>query len=198
MFLQIIQGKVHDADLLRRQLDEWRTTIKPHAAGYLGSTSGMTDDGDMVAVIRFESEEAARANERRPEQDAWAQQMAKAYEGEMSFTDCNAVDTFLAGGSDKAGFVQIMRGRAVDPEKMRASASQMEADLADARPDLIGGVVGWHGDREFTQVAYFTSEAEARKAETESQGDAANDEWTAMIDGEMSFIDLRSPEYDSA
>ena len=198
MFLQIMQGKLRDQQLHEQLLDEWRAAIKPGATGYLGSTSGVTADGDAIAVIRFASEDEARANAHRPEQDAWWQKMSQNFDGDVSFTDCSEVDTFLAGGSDDAGFVQIMRGRAVDPANMRESASHMEDELAKARPDLLGGVVGWHGDREFTQVAYFISEEAARKGETESQGDAGADEWAAMIDGEMTFVDLREPQFDSA
>ena len=56
-----------------------------------------------------------------------------------------------------AGFVQIMRGRAVDPDAMRVTSTEMEKELSEARPDIMGGIVGFHGDREFIQAIYFTS-----------------------------------------
>ena len=68
MFVQVIQGKLKDADLLNRQVERWRKEIKPGAKGYLGSTSGNTADGRSIAVIRFESEADARANGERAEQ----------------------------------------------------------------------------------------------------------------------------------
>src|SRR4051794_38537138 len=71
MFIQIIQGKVSDADHLRRQLERWRKEIKPGAKGYLGHTGGVTADGRTIAMVRFESEADAKANSDRPEQGAW-------------------------------------------------------------------------------------------------------------------------------
>jgi hypothetical protein len=62
----------------------------------------------------------------------------------------------------------------------------------------VGVVVGWHGDREFTQAVYFSSEDEARKAEAVEgdSDDAADDDWRALIDGELTFIDLHEPMFD--
>ena len=37
---------------------------------------------------------------------------AATFDDDITFTDCPDVDTFGAGGSDDAGFVQIMFGRA--------------------------------------------------------------------------------------
>jgi hypothetical protein len=196
MFLQIMQGKVRDPELLTQQMDLWRREFKDGAVGFLGATSGFTDDGQFVALARFESEAAAKENSTLPEQNAWWEKFASAFEGEMSFTDCTEVDIFLAGGSDAAKFVQIMHGRAVDPAAMRRDSAEMEKDLAAARPDLIGGIVGWHGDREFTQAVYFVDEESARQGEAETTDDEGAEEWAAMIEGDLSFIDLHDPMYD--
>jgi hypothetical protein len=196
MFLQIMQGKVRDAELLKQQMDLWRRDFKDGAVGFLGSTSGFTGDGQFVALARFESEAAAKENSNIPEQNAWWEKFASAFDGEMSFTDCTEVDVFLAGGSDAAGFVQIMRGRAVDPDAMRRDSAEMEKGLSEARPDVIGGIVGWHGDREFTQAVYFVDEESARKGEAEATDSEGAEEWAAMIEGDVSFVDLPDPFYD--
>jgi hypothetical protein len=196
MFVQIIQGKVGDAELLRRQSDRWGEELKPGAVGYLGSTRGVTPDGVAVFVARFESPEAARANSERPEQGAWWEQMAPAFDGEVTFHDCADVDLMFGGGSDMAGFVQIMQGKAVDPAAMRTAGRAMEDDLKAMRSDILGGIIAWHGDRDFTQVMYFTSEDDARKGESGMQDDAQAADWQAMLDGPISFLDLPDPEYD--
>jgi hypothetical protein len=193
MFVQIMQGKVKDAELLRKQWDVWERDCKPNAIGFLGATSGIDDNGNFIAIARFESEEAARKNSDRPEQGEWWESMTAAFDGDVEFTDCTEVDAMLGGGSDNAGFVQIMHGRAVDPDKMRGTAEQMEKELQKARPDILGGLAAWHGDREFTQVIYFTSEEAARKGEEQMSDDPTADEWDNMIDGEITFIDLREP-----
>ena len=87
MFVQVIEGKLKDQDLLTRQLERWRKEIKPGAKGYLGSTGGATADGRSIAVVRFESEAAARANSERAEQGAWWNETSKAFDGEPNFTE---------------------------------------------------------------------------------------------------------------
>src|SRR3954453_23605832 len=162
MFIQVIQGKVQDQDHVRRQMERWRTELKPGAKGYLGTTSGVTADGRSIAMVRFESEADAVANSQRPEQGAWWNEMSKAYEGEVVFHECREVDVALGGGSAAAAFVQVIQGRARDEAVMRREAPAIEATLRERRPDLLGIVVGWHGDGSFTEAAYFTSEQAAR------------------------------------
>jgi hypothetical protein len=48
MFVQVIQGHVSDAALVRAQLDRWAQEVAPGAVGWLGSTSGVTDDGTLI------------------------------------------------------------------------------------------------------------------------------------------------------
>lgn len=196
MFVQIIQGKVRDRDLLERQAAVWQQQIRPGAQGYLGTTRGVTADGTAIVIARFESQDAARANSERPEQTAWWEATAPAFDGEVTFHDCSDVDVMFDGGSDMAGFVQVMEGRAVDPAAMRAAGQSMEGDLRASRPDILGGIVAWHGDRDFTQVVYFTSEDDARKGESTMEDDADTAQWQSMIDGPMSFLDLRKPLFD--
>src|SRR3954467_4776094 len=98
MFVQVIEGKLKDPDLLQRQLERWRKEIKPGAKGYLGSTSGVTGDGASIAVVRFESEANARANSERPEQGAWWNETSKAFDGEPNFTESSDTELLFGGG----------------------------------------------------------------------------------------------------
>src|ERR1700738_3462471 len=102
MFVQIIQGRTKDATGLRRQMERWLKDVRPGAKGWLGTTSGVVggvNAGETIAIVRFESEEAAKANSARPEQGAWWNEMEKYFDGEVTFHDCREVDTFRAGGS---------------------------------------------------------------------------------------------------
>ena len=165
MFVQIIEGQVRDRDGLRGQVDRWMTDLAPGATGWLGATAGVGDDNAFVAAIRFESEEAARANSERPEQGAWWEETKGFIEGDARFADCRDVDTLPGrNGSDDAGFVQFIQGRA-DRDQMVAAADGLAEFLGRVRPDVIGEYVAWEGGGKFTQVVYFTTEAEARQAE---------------------------------
>ncbi len=196
MFIQVIQGKVKDPGLLRRQLELWRREIKPGASGYLGSTGGVTSDGRSITLVRFESEQAARANGERAEQGAWWTETAKAFDGGVTFHDCREVDTILGGGSNDARFVQVMDGRARDQDQMRSRRQEFEPRLRERRPDILGMVAAWHGDGGFTQAVYFVSEQAAREREKETQQDDLRREFMSLIEGQPTFFDLTEPDLD--
>jgi hypothetical protein len=69
------------------------------------------------------------------------------------------------GGSDDAGFVQVMRGRVADVDRERATAREFSQMPNNYRPDIIGGVEGLKDDGTFVMAMNFTSEAEARGRE---------------------------------
>ena len=194
MFVQVIQGRVSDKAGLKANFDRWPEEVGPGADGFLGATAGVTEDGEFVAIARFETEEAARANSNRPEQDAWAKEVASYFAGEQTFIDCPQVDVFLGGGSDDAGFVQVMQGRA-DREQLAGQAAEMEEALRLMRPDVLGGYMAWHGDGRFTQAVYFTSEAEAREGESRevpAEAAAQRDEMLSNFQVDR-YIDLKDP-----
>ena len=195
MFVQVMEGRVSDVDGLRAQVERWRADLAPGAKGYLGTTAGPTADGNFIAVVRFESEEAAQANSDRPEQGEWWGETASKFDGEVTFTNCPEVDTFGAGGSDDAGFVQVIKGRA-DRAVLAPAAAETEELLQRTRPDVIGGIVAWPGDGTFIQTVYFTSEDEARANEKrEPATDEEREAWERMA-GLMqmdAFIDISDP-----
>lgn len=198
MFIQIIQGKVHDAELWKRQGERWMRELKPGAEGYLGYTGGLTPDGRSIELARFESAEAARANSSRAEQDAWWNETAKAYDGEPTFHDCTDITTMFGGGSNDAGFVQVIQGRTKDRQAMQEMAGpELEAELRRERPDILGMVFAWHGDSaDFTQVVYFRNEQETRSQEAASASSETRERYMSMFDGEPRFYDLPDPLID--
>jgi hypothetical protein len=196
MFIQVFQVPLRDAELWSRQVGEWRRQIRPKTTGFLGFTSGVTAEDYMITLARFRSEEAAKVDNDLPEQGAWFEASSNAFDGEVTFHDCREVDTLLDGGSDDAGFVQIMQGRAKDQQHMRGQMKTMEGDLRNIRPDLIGATMAWHGDGGFTQAAYFTSEQEARKNEQNMARSPVYEQFLGFIDGDMTFYDLSSPEFE--
>jgi len=195
MFVQVMEGRVTDVEGLKAQIERWRAELAPGARGFLGTTAGATADGNFVALVRFESEEAARANSDRPEQGEWWAATSGFYDGDVTFTNCPDVDTFGAGGSDDAGFVQVMKGRA-DRAALQEVAREMEAALQRSRPDVLGGTVAWPGDGTFIQTVYFSSEAEARANEKrESATDEEREAWErigSVMQVEV-FIDITDP-----
>jgi hypothetical protein len=195
MFVQVIQGKVSDPAGLRKQFDRWRQEVGPGAPGWLGATAGVTDDRQFIAVARFESEESARKNSERPEQGKWFEETSSYFDGSPTFHDCTDVQTWLGGGSDDAGFVQVIQGRVRDVGRMKELIEASEADLRQNRTAVIGGLVAYHGDGGFTQTVYFTSESEAREQESSrpAEADERIQELRSLSEGEPTYLDLRDP-----
>lgn len=194
MFVQMIEGQVADRDGLSRQLDRWDAELRPGAEGFLGSTMGVTDDGYLLALVRFESAAAARGNSNRPEQGQWWAETERCFDGEVTFTDCNEVETFMGGGSDDAGFVQVMRSSQVDRDRLRQMDEAFEKHQS-FRPDVIGGIRLWTGADSCTDVVYFTSEAEAREGEKKDpppELSAVMGEFQDLMSN-VQFFDLREP-----
>jgi hypothetical protein len=194
MFIQVMQGRTSDAAGLRRQMDRWNDELRSGAAGFLGTTAGVSDDGRFVAFARFESPDAARRNSGRAEQGAWWEETAKYFDGEVEFHDCEEVDTLLGGGSNDARFVQIITGRTSRRDELVALEQEVVSDLGNLRPELIGSVRGWDGDR-FFEAAYFTDEAAAREGESAELPDdvaSAFEQYNSLMEG-VEYLDLREP-----
>ncbi len=196
MFVQVIQGRVSDPTEVRAALDQWTQELAPGASGWLGSTAGVTDDGQLVAVARFESEEAARRNSDRPEQDQWWAQTSKLFTEDVTFHDSTEVDLDINGDPDTAGFVQVIQGRSSDPARVRELMAQNQDVWSGFRPDVIGTLsAGYDGDR-YTAVVYFTSEADAREGERKEPPPELKEQMDAMGAlevGEPTFLDLKEP-----
>jgi hypothetical protein len=195
MFVQVFHGRLADPDLWVAQVAKWRQEVRPKTAGFLGFTSGVTADDYMVTVARFASQEKAQVDSDLPEQGAWFVEASKAFAGEITFHDCPQVDVLLEGGSDEAGFVQVMTGRATDPAALRALNQGMQAELRGIRPDLLGATIGWHGDREFVQTSYFASEPQARTNERAMAETGLFTRFMQQIDGDLCYYDLAKPQF---
>jgi hypothetical protein len=196
MFVQVIRGQVSDPEQVHATLDLWSGQLAAGAAGWLGSTAGVTEDGRFVALARFESEEAARRNSNRPEQGQWWMETSKLFTGEVIFRDSSDVTADVNGDPDTAGFVQVMQGRGSDPDRARELMAQNPDDWAAFRPDVIGSVaVGYEGGA-YTMALYFTSEEAAREGERKEpppQLKAEMEEMNKLSVGEPEFLDLRQP-----
>ena len=196
MFVQVIQGRIADAEAMRRALDRWAAELAPGAVGWLGSTAGVTDDGRFIALVRFESAQAAQRNSERPEQDQWWAETSKLFDGEATFRDSTDVTVDAVGDPARAGFVQVMQGRGSDPERARELMAQDSDKWADFRPDVIGSVAVGHDGGAYTMALYFTSEAEAREGEQKEPPPelaAQMEEMNKMSIGEPEFFDIRRP-----
>jgi hypothetical protein len=196
MFAQVIQGRTTDAEAVRSAAEQWLKELAPGAIGWLGSTVGVTDDGQFVAIARFESAEAARRNSERPEQTQWWESTRRLFDGEPTFLESEDLKVELAGDPDRAEFVQVMRGRTSDPARAKELMDQLPLeDMRALRPEILGSLTIWRDDGEWAQAIFFTSEAEAREGERIEPPQA----WQGVMEQLMKlgdqpeFLDIRRP-----
>jgi hypothetical protein len=195
MFIQTFQGRTDDPDALRGRLDAWQRDHADKAQGWLGTTAGVTDDGEFVAIVRFEDEEAARRNSDRPEQGHWWSDTEPHFSEAPEFADYPDADVLMGGGSDEAGFVQVIKGRTTDRDRLRQLTD--EDELGEYRPEILGGSYGADNQDNVIEVVYFSSEAEAREGERKMP-DAPDDvranydEYQQLLT-DVRYLDLRTP-----
>lgn len=199
MFAQIIKAKVADPQAVGANFERWSKELAPGAKGWLGTTGGVTDDGQLFIMVRFESEEAARANSERPEQDKFWLETSQQFDGEPTFNDSTDVTIEEFGDLNTAGFVQVMSGQVTDPDRLKQLMSELP-DMRTLRPDIVGSVSVGHEDGKWTMINYFSSEEEARKGEKKempTEMAAAMEEMQSLSIGEPEFLDLKAPWLDS-
>lgn len=195
MFVQVIEGTTNDPEALQRRFEIWDRDLKPEAIGYLGSTGGCTDAGDFFVIARFEDAEAARRNSSRPEQAAWWAETERCCVGPVRFHNTEDVHVMEHGDLDEAHFVQVMEGHVTDRQQADAIERASDPMLAEVRPDLLGAVTAYFGEDEFAEIAYFTSEDDARRAERlEMTGEAGEmmAEWERVMRIDR-YLDLSHP-----
>lgn len=194
MFIQVIQSKSSRHDEVRGLMHEWAEMPDDGSTGFLGATYGFTDDDEFIGVVRFESKDKAMANSARPETDAMAKRMAELMDGPLEFHDCDDVTVWGDGGSDDAGFVQVIQGRTDDPDQLKATMADDTDNLRAERPDVIGGTFALEDDGSFTTTVAFTDEASAREGEKNSSPPEA----FQTLMSEVRYYDLRDPWFASA
>lgn len=195
MFIQIMQGKCTRQDDLHALVDEWRRDLSDGATGWLGGTYGFTDDDTFIGVVRFESREAAMANSERPEQSAWAERMMATMDGPVEFHDCDDVTLLFDGGSDDAGFVQVIRGKVDDPERLKAMLADTET-IHERRPDIVGATLAIEPDGTFTETVAFTSEDAARAGEIKEPPEEVREAMEYAMKN-VTYYDLHRPWFES-
>jgi hypothetical protein len=101
----------------------------------------------------------------------------------------------MDGGSDDAGFVQIMTGKSTDVTRMHDLMGGSEDDIRQGRPEIIGGLMLDAGNGYFVDAIYFTDEASARSGEQqEMPPEVAKrmEEGMGMM-SDVTYLDLSDP-----
>jgi len=200
VFVQVIKGKVSDPAAFRAAFMRWLIELAPGAIGWRGSTTGVTDDGTLISVARFDNADNAHRNSDRPEQARWWSETQRVFDGEVTFYNSTKVDDYVVGDPNTAGFVQVMQGQVSNLAWAQDVVQQRPDTFEQLRPDILAMLNIRHHEGRWTSVTYFTSEAEARQRQSEDPPT----EFAAMMDGmaslsvsETRYYDLRQVWLDS-
>lgn len=195
MFIQVIEGRTSDPEALHRRIDVWQEEVQPGAIGFLGSAGGCTADGSFILAARFKDRASAERNARRKEQTAWWSETEASFDGPVTFHETEDLHIMSHGRLEGAQFVQVMEGHVSD----RATAKQLELEadpvLAEARPDLLGSITAYFPEDEFADIAFFTTEREARTNESSEMPPEMADkfqQWERVMKVDR-YLDISEP-----
>lgn len=90
--------------------------------------------------------------------------------------------------------MQVIQGSARDKARLKQLGDEILEWFPTIRPDYIGRVMAWEGDR-FIEFAYFTAEEAARKGEQQvGESDKAGHFRQSMDQvHDLTYIDLKDP-----
>ena len=121
---------------------------------------------------------------------------AKAmFDGEPSFIDCDDCELMFGGEFGRGRLRAGHLGPGTEPRDDAGGWAGVRGDLRESRPEILGGIIGWAGDRDFVQVMYFIDEQQARAGEQSMASNPRMAAWGQMIEEQPTFLDLRDPTY---
>jgi len=193
VFIQMVQGGSAQQDDMRMLVDDWCRGMAERP-GWLGGTYGFTDDGTFVGVVRYESEAACREICATDDAALWWACAESLFSAGPEIHQSEDVSIMLDGGSDDAGFVQVMRGRVADADKLRRLMTDqaMTSMLHQARPEIIGGTLLIEDDGSFTETIAFTDELAARRGEAMDMPAEVAAEFEGAV-ADVQYFDLHRP-----
>ena len=142
MFIQMVQGRCSRHDGMRDLVEDW-CAMMADRPGWLGGTYGFTDDDRFLGIVRFDSAGACKeAASTSQAAILWAG-AEDLFDGRPEIHESEDISMMLQGGSDSAGFVQVMKGRVADADRFRhfMTDTEMTSMLHEARPEIIGATL---------------------------------------------------------
>ena len=189
----MVEGACTHEDDMQMLVDDWCTRMADEP-GWLGGTYGFTDSGRFLGIVRYESRAAWTECCSAADAGMWWAAAEEVFDAMPEIHESEDVTMMFDGGSDDAGFVQVMRGQVGNPDKLRRilTDQDMTSMLHQARPEILGATLMMEDDGSFTETIAFTDEDSARRGESmEMPAEVAADLQEAMA--EVAYYDLHKP-----
>ncbi len=153
MFLELVQGRAVSEAALRSAWEQVLATIAEEATGWIGATSGAAAHGGFVAILGFESEEAARISMGRLDESATWNPLEPLL-ADLRFRELPHVRAFGVAGLGDADLVEVTQGSANDVGRLLSVVEgSARAVLADEAP-FLGTLVAWDDSAFAVNVLY--------------------------------------------
>jgi len=197
MFIQMVQGECSRRIEMRRLVDNWCTVIADEE-GWLGGTYGFTDDNRFVGIVRFTDSQACIEAAQRPFAASFWAQALELLDSDVEIHQSDDVTLMFDGGSEDAGFVQVLTGQLKDAAQMRylVADQDMTAMLHATRPEILGATLAISQDGTFTETIAFTDEALARRGEAIRMPEQVQRTLEEAV-ADVEYLDLRNPWFAS-
>ena len=197
MFVQMVHGKCSRRAEMRALVDSWCAGIADEQ-GWLGGTYGFTDDGRFVGIVRFTDATACVEAAQRPGAAAFWAAALELLDSDIAIHQSDDVTLMFDGGSDDAGFVQVLTGQLKDAARMRylLADQDMTAMLHASRPEIMGATLAISRDGTFTETVAFTDEARARQGESVRMPEQVQRTLEDAV-ADVAYLDLRDPWFAS-
>ena len=109
MFIEVVEGRAHDAAATRDEWLEIQAVLESVAIGLLGVTAGASADSHFVALLGFETEEAARITMDSGRERGFWDRLGRVVE-RLTFRECRNVRAFFTGDARNVESVDLTRG----------------------------------------------------------------------------------------
>ncbi len=164
MFIEVVEGRALDAAATRDEWLEVQAVLESVAVGWLGVTAGASADRHFVALLGFETEEAARITmDSGRERGSW-DRLGRVVE-RLSFRECRNVRAFFTTDARNVESVDLTRGVVSDLVGIGAmfapGTSSREGD-----PSVVGGLACWDAEGVAVTALYRTARAIPAAAES--------------------------------
>lgn len=191
MFVRLVEATAVAKPFLRNAWDHLNVELAA-LPGWLGAAAGIARGHRFYAFHRFESRDAADHAFETERVSYWCEELER-HLADPDTRESQDAQVLIHGGS-RAGFVQLIMGRTSDRAGMEAVNAGMQEVMRAHRPDVLGSLIFWEGDR-FTEIVFFTSELEARAAESREFPGGLEGLFGELLQltDDLEFVDLTDP-----
>jgi hypothetical protein len=162
VFVELVQGTAVDEAALRRAWDRTLATIADEAEGWLGATSGVAPGADFLALLGFDSEEAARITMGKLHLRATWDEL-RPLVANLRFRELPHVRAFGVAEVVDADVVEVTHGPANDIGRVVSVFEGAGQEVRAAQAPVLGGLLAWD-DSAYAVSARYRRSSEAAAA----------------------------------